>query len=61
MSISKFRIFDLISEIVSTVPLATEYRRVYVEIVVLRFLCIIVRMKFDRAYAEVERMLVNYV
>lgn len=56
-----FRVFDLISKIVSDVPLALEYRRFYIEIVLLRFLCIIVRMEFDKAYFEVERMLANYV
>lgn len=51
------RIFSTIQGIAATLPLSAEYKRFYIEIVTLRYMCIVLRVDFNVAYAEVERWL----
>lgn len=61
-SFSYCEVFTMISGVVPAVPLEMPYRRFYVEIVTLRYMCIVLRMSFDNAYSIVERMCEdNYV
>lgn len=60
---SKFsykQIFMLIQGIVIKVDLPVYYQRFYIEIVTLRYMCIVLKKDFDRAYKEVEEMLLKY-
>lgn len=52
-------LFAIIVGIVNTieVPIDKSIKQFWVEIVTLRYMCIILRMNFDKAYTEVERML----
>ena len=52
-------LFAIIVGIVNTieVPIDKSIKQFWVEIVTLRYMCIVLRMNFDKAYTEVERML----
>lgn len=53
-------VFDFMLQICKTVPLDVEYRRFYIEIVTIRYMCIVLRMNFDKSYGFVEEALENY-
>ena len=53
-------VFDFMLQICKTVPLDVEYRRFYIEIVTIRYMCIVLRMNFDKSYGLVEEALENY-
>lgn len=47
-------VFNIIKNIVSPIPLDMSYKRFYIEIVTLRYMCIILREDFAKAYKTVE-------
>lgn len=47
-------IFNIMQGIVRDIPLNNIYKRFYIEIVTLRFKCLILRQDFDKAYKQVE-------
>lgn len=53
-------IFDLALKACDELPLEVYYRRFYIEIITLRYMCIVLRMDFDKAYRIVERGLTKY-
>ena len=53
-------IFDLALKACDGLPLEVYYRRFYIEIITLRYMCIVLRMDFDKAYRIVERGLTKY-
>lgn len=52
-------VFRMIKNVVTSVevPVDNRIRDFWIEIVVLRYMCIVLRMKYDRAFAEAERMM----
>ncbi len=52
-------VFDIISEIVFSVeiPVDERIKQFWIEVVTLRFMCIILRKDFDRSFGEVEGMM----
>lgn len=47
-------VFEIIYDIVMPLPLDLVYKRFYIEIVTLRYKCIVLREDFDKAYRKVE-------
>lgn len=60
-SVSYKRIFESMYNICRDLPLNAEYRRFYIEIVTMRYMCIVLRMDFDKSYKIAEEALQNYV
>lgn len=58
--VSYRQVFDIMQVICKTVPLEVYYRRFYIEITTLRYMCIILRLDFDKSYNLLERALKNY-
>lgn len=58
--ISYQQVFDNIYNVCINVPLDVKYRRFYIEIVSLRYMCIVLRMDFHQSYRTVEGLLKNY-
>lgn len=52
-------LFSLMCNIVKDLPIDYKFKRFYVEIVVLRYSCIVLRMNFDKVYKLVEDWLVQ--
>lgn len=50
-------IFYIVCKIVSNIDIQYMYKRFYIEIVTLRYACIIQRKDFDKVYSEIERYL----
>jgi len=50
-------IFHNICVIVSPIDIADDYKRFYIEIITLRYMCIILRMDFNKSYNIVEELL----
>lgn len=48
------KIFEIIKTIVIPLPLNATFKRFYIEIVTLRYKCIVLREDFDKAYKTVE-------
>lgn len=59
-NLSYQKLFEIAHNVCSYVPLPTEYRRFYIEIVTLRYMCIILRMEFKKSYQLLEEMLTKY-
>lgn len=55
--ISYQAVFNMMSVICGSLPIGVEYRRFYIEVVALRFMCLVLGMDFDDAYGTVERMM----
>ena len=49
-----------ILDICSTIPLDLKYRRFYIEIVAMRYMCIVLRLDFDKSYQLIEEALNDY-
>lgn len=60
-SISYERVFATMENVCKTLPLQWEYRRFYIEIVTLRYMCIVLRLDFEKSYKWVEGALEGYV
>ena len=58
--VSYRQVFDTMQVICKTVPLEVYYRRFYIEITTLRYMCIILRLDFDKSYNLLERALKKY-
>lgn len=58
--VSYEQVFECIYNICRDLPLNAEYRRFYIEIVTMRYMCIVLRMDFDKSYKIVEEALQNY-
>lgn len=58
--ISCQQIYDTMLNVCTDIPLDVKYRRFYIEIVTLRYMCIVLRMDFDKSYHTVEGLLKNY-
>lgn len=54
------KIFILISKIVMEIGLPAYYQQFYIEIVTLRYMCIVLRKDFNKSYKEIEEMLLDY-
>ena len=54
------QIFDTMKNVCTGVPLEMKYRRFYIEIVTLRYMCIVLRMDFDQSYQTLEVLLGDY-
>lgn len=50
-------IFHNICAIVSPIDITDDYKRFYIEIITLRYMCIILRMDFNKSYKIVEELL----
>lgn len=59
-NLSYQKLFEIVSNVCSNIPLPMEYRRFYIEIVTLRYMCIVLRMEFKKSYQLVEEALANY-
>ena len=59
-NISYQTVFNAMKEVCDIVPLGVEYRRFYIEIVTLRYMCIVLRLDFERSYEWVEGALTDY-
>ena len=55
-------VFSVISEIVGGIEFSIDKRILdfWIEIVTLRYMCIVLRMDFDKAFADAERMMAEY-
>jgi len=51
------RLYYLMHTICSDLPLDYCYKRFYIEIVTLRYMCIVLRLDFDKSYKELEEAL----
>jgi hypothetical protein len=57
---SKFNykdVFNIIKGIVDDTKLGPEYRRFYVEIVALRYMCLVLQLNFENSYVVMEDLL----
>jgi hypothetical protein len=52
--ISYSDVFEIVSDLAETTELPDVYKRFYVEIVTMRYMCIILRMDFDEVYERIE-------
>jgi hypothetical protein len=52
--ISYSDVFEIVSDLAETTELPDAYKRFYVEIVTMRYMCIILRMDFDETYERIE-------
>ncbi|MCI9501430.1 MAG: hypothetical protein HFG76_05435 [Hungatella sp.] len=59
-NISYQTVFNAMKEVCDIVPLGVEYRRFYIEITTLRYMCIVLRLDFERSYEWVEGALTDY-
>ncbi len=53
------QIFSIITSIVKDMQIDVSYKLFYIEIVTLRYMCIVLRMDYNKAYSIVERMIQN--
>lgn len=51
------KVYDIMCSICADLPLDNAYKRFYIEIVTLRYMCIILRIDFDKAYNLIESKL----
>lgn len=59
-NVSYEHIFNMMVNICSHLPLGMIYRRFYIEIVTLRYMCIVLRICFEDSYNWAERALLGY-
>ena len=59
-NISYQTVFHAMKEVCAALPLNVEYRRFYIEIVTLRYMCIVLRLDFEPSYQFVEGALTDY-
>lgn len=59
-SISYEKIFNNMVNICNNVQLPIEYKRFYIEIVTLRYMCIVLRLDFNKSYNRIEEVLQKY-
>lgn len=59
-NISYTRLFEIAHSVCNKLMIPPQFKRFYIEIVTLRYMCIVLRMNFDKAYIEVERGLKQY-
>lgn len=53
------RLYSIASKICSDIQLENQYKRFYIEIVTLRYMCIILRLDFNKSYRIIEEALTN--